>query len=323
MALEPAPFHAEVAHGPEGGAAFWLGTADGVRIRAGHWPCEDARGTVLLFPGRTEYVEKYGMTAAAFAGHGFGMVAVDWRGQGLADRLLPDPRIGHVRHFKDYQHDVRAVLDMARKLDLPRPWYLIGHSMGGAIGLRAVMDGIPEVHACAFTGPMWGIRMNPVLRPIAWGLYYASGWTGQDHRLSPSTRAESYVLAEPFESNGLTTDPDVYAMMQRQVSADPGLVLGGPSLRWLGEALGEAEALARRPSPDLPCITFVGSDEAIVEIDAMRTRMNAWPGGRLEIMPESRHEVLMERAEIREAVVAQIAELFTAAAERPPRAESA
>jgi uncharacterized membrane protein YbhN (UPF0104 family) len=37
-------------------------------------------------------------------------LTIDWRGQGLADRMLPDRRIGHVGKFSDYQTDLAAVL---------------------------------------------------------------------------------------------------------------------------------------------------------------------------------------------------------------------
>src|SRR5690606_29166109 len=43
---------------PEGGAARWSTTPDGARLRVFTWG-EGARGTVFLFNGRTEFVEKY------------------------------------------------------------------------------------------------------------------------------------------------------------------------------------------------------------------------------------------------------------------------
>ncbi|PKP84875.1 MAG: alpha/beta hydrolase, partial [Alphaproteobacteria bacterium HGW-Alphaproteobacteria-2] len=47
-----APLDAALAESPPGGHAAWLRTDDGVRLRAALWP-EGARGTVLIFPGRT------------------------------------------------------------------------------------------------------------------------------------------------------------------------------------------------------------------------------------------------------------------------------
>ena len=112
---DPAPFHADVARGPRAGHALWARTSDGVRIRLGIWP-EGRKGTVLLFPGRTEYIEKYGTVAAALQDLGYATLAVDWRGQGLADRALPDRMSGHVADFADYQRDVACMLEAARAL---------------------------------------------------------------------------------------------------------------------------------------------------------------------------------------------------------------
>ena len=109
--MQSAPFYSDVADGPEHGRAFWLRTTDGVRIRIGLWtPSGASKGTVLLFPGRTEYTEKYGRAAADFARRGYATLAVDWRGQGLADRLLDDAMSGYVQVFDDYQTDVEASL---------------------------------------------------------------------------------------------------------------------------------------------------------------------------------------------------------------------
>ncbi|CAN0588710.1 unnamed protein product, partial [Ectocarpus sp. 12 AP-2014] len=184
------------------GAAWWVDAADGVRLRFGFWPCDNARGTVLLFCGRTEYVEKYAVTATEFARRGYATVAIDWRGQGLADRLLPDIRVGHVESFSDYQLDADAVLAAAAHLDLPRPWHLLGHSMGGAIGLNALMNGL-DVTSATFTGPMWGISIAPVVRQIGWTLAVMAPKVGFGHKLPPSTSYENYVTSHDFANNVL------------------------------------------------------------------------------------------------------------------------
>ncbi|MEQ8898548.1 MAG: alpha/beta hydrolase [Roseovarius sp.] len=299
-----------MSDGPGGGRAWWADTADGTRIRLGLWRPEGARGTVFLFPGRTEYIEKYGRAARDLAEHGLATFTIDWRGQGLADRLVDDPMAGHVMHFPDYQHDVRAMLAAAEELDLPRPWHLLGHSMGGCIGLRAAMEGMP-VASCAFSGPMWGIRIADALRPVAWSLSWTSKRLGMSHLYAPGTAGGNYVLTEPFETNKLTRDPEMYAYMTRHLTDQPELGLGGPSLHWLHEALMETRALARKPAPDLPCLTIMGSDEDIVDIPRIRQRMAAWPGGRLEVIEGGRHEVMMDDPETRAAVFGMMGDFFT------------
>ncbi len=115
---EAAPFYRDVANGPDAIEAVWIKAADGVRLRLAIWP-EGDKGTILLFPGRTEYIEKYARTAADFARRGYAMIAVDWRGQGLADRSLDDRNTGHVMHFADYQMDVAAIQGAIRDRGKP------------------------------------------------------------------------------------------------------------------------------------------------------------------------------------------------------------
>ncbi|WP_372894135.1 alpha/beta hydrolase, partial [Rhodosalinus sp.] len=123
--MTPAPLLDEMTDAPPG-AAWWVRASDGVRLRVGGWRPGRAEGTVLLFPGRTEYIEKYGRPARDFLAAGLAVLAVDWRGQGMADRAPEAPFLGHVRAFADYQHDVTAMLEVAEAQGFPRPFHLLG-----------------------------------------------------------------------------------------------------------------------------------------------------------------------------------------------------
>jgi lysophospholipase len=310
MTLPAAPLFADLAEGPPGGMAVWLTAEDGVRLRLGVWPGGD-RGTVLLFPGRTEPVEKYGRAAADLARRGYGMAVIDWRGHGLSDRLLPLKMMGHVARFGDYQRDVRAMVAALDRMGAPGPRFLLAHSMGGAIGLRALMEGL-DVRAAAMTGPMWGIPTRPALRPVVWALMAGVMTVGQRPRFAPGSNAANYLATAPFEGNVLTTDREMYGWMQAMLRARPELGLGGPTLNWAREAFLECRALRARPSPAVPMLTFLGSDETVVDAGAIRQRMARWPGGRLEVIAGGQHEVMMETPTIRARVFDQIAAHFDA-----------
>ncbi len=314
--MEAAPLYQDVAFGPDGGRAFWLRAEDGTRLRLAHWPAHpglDYRGMVLLFPGRSEYVEKYGTTARELAAMGHDTLVIDWRGQGLADRKgCPDPMIGDVGDFAEFQQDVRAMRAAVDRLERPAgPLYLLAHSMGGCIGLRALHEGL-DVHAAAFTGPMWGIPHARRLRPFAWASSWIACHTGQACRVAPGATHETYVDVQPFEDNELTTDPDRYLLLQKQAELHPDLVLGGPSMRWLLAALRETRALRRLPAPRVPALTFLGGNERIVDPDDIRALMARWENGRLEVIAGAEHEVLMEIPETRVAVNAALAGHFSA-----------
>ncbi len=296
--MTDAPYHAEICNGPANGYALWRDAEDGVRLRIGLWPLEGARETVLIFTGRTEYIEKYAHIAADLHAAGYAVASLDWRGQGLSDRLIDDPYRGHVGAFGDYQRDVKTLIDTVESEGLPAPLAIVAHSMGGCIGLRSLIDGLP-VKGAVFSAPMWGIIMSPALRPIAWGISRLASMFGVGATLAPGTNERSFILNDPFKDNTLTRDQEMWEMMGNQIRAVPELELGGPSLDWVRLAVEECAALMRAPAPNVPALTFVGDNERIVEPSAILRKMKDWSNGTLTVLENGEHEGFMESPEKR------------------------
>jgi lysophospholipase len=305
--FDEAPFHAEVADAPAGAECVWLKPGS-ARIRVGWWAAGN-RGTVFLLPGRTECIEKYGRAARDLVERGYSVISIDWRGQGLADRALSDRHSGHVGDFSEYQDDLDAMVSAAGHAGLPQPWYMVAHSMGGCIGLRGLMRGLP-IRAVAFSAPMWGIAMAAWLRPVAAVVSAFAGPLGLTTHYAPSTGAETYLLQVPFESNVLTTDREMWDYMRRQVSEVPGLALGGPSIGWLKAALHECAALSVLPAPKQPAVCGLGSAEKVVDLPPVHLRMAGWANGQLELYPGAEHEIMMEGPATRQRFFDRAAALF-------------
>lgn len=289
-----APFHQLPGDPRPPARAFFVTAQDGVRLRLALWAGRAASSTVLLFPGRTEYVEKYAPVAARLTAEGHAVLAVDWRGQGMSDRLLSDPRTGHVADFAAYQADMGAMTDAAAALDLPRPWHLLAHSMGGCIGLAALNLGLP-VRSAVFSAPMWGIHHPPLPRPVVVGLAGAARRAGQGPRPAiGSGGGGTFVLDAPFRGNALTGDAAQWARLVAEAGAWPHLTLGGASYQWIGAAMAECRRLAALPSPRLPALIGLGALERVVSPAAIRSRAARWPEARLVELPGARHELMFE-----------------------------
>lgn len=309
MPLQPAPFHSELAEGPDGGQAWWVPSEDGVRLRIGGWRRDDAKGTILVFNGRTEYIEKYGRNASDFLANGYNVLSIDWRGQGLADRLTGDPMAGHVRDYSDYQKDVRTLMAHAGDLGFEGPYFLLGHSMGGAIGYRALANGLP-VQAAVFSGPMWGLVLPMMFRPFARWIANAATAFGRGKHYVLTGSAESYPATQGFEGNELTNDRDMYAYLQRQAQGVDGFALGSPTMNWLARSFDEIEFIQTSYAPKVPCRTFIGSDETIVDNYKIRERIARWPGAQVVEYPGGRHEMLMDTPELRGRMTDEILQFF-------------
>ena len=292
-----APLHRLPDEPDSGGRAFWVTTRDGFRLRLGLWhPAGAARGTVLLFQGRTEYLEKYSPIAARLVAQGLAVIAPDWRGQGLSDRLLDDPRPGHVGNFAEYQSDVAAVVVAAEALKLPQPWYLLSHSMGGCIALAALIDGLPAARA-AFSAPMWGLHHPLVAGAVISGLTTAARRLHRSERAAIGTGGGgTYLLDTRFRGNALTSDAQQWARLVAQAGSWPELTLGGATYGWVAAARSEMARLASLPSPAIPTLIGVGGAEIVISRTAIRHRAANWPQARLLDIPGARHEVMFDHS---------------------------
>src|SRR5664279_183677 len=77
---------------PPGVIVSVIRTKDNVGLRVARWRCGEAcAGTVAIFPGRAEFIEKYFEVAAELRERSFDVVILDWRGQGGSDRLAAHP----------------------------------------------------------------------------------------------------------------------------------------------------------------------------------------------------------------------------------------
>jgi len=311
--VTPAPFGTLPGDPSPAAKAFWLRTEDGLRLRAGHWQAENPRGSVLLFPGRTEYLEKYDSLARELNAAGYDVLAADWRGQGLSDRLIADPRPGHVGRFTDYQRDVVELVVAADELSLPRPWHLLAHSMGGAIGFAALHDGLP-VQSAVFSAPMLGLNRSAPVLLFARAFTATAERFGWGERPTPGSGGyDTFVLRCSFQANLLTTDGLRWARTVAEAASWPERAIGGVSNHWLSEALAEIRRMSTLPAPTLPVLVGLGSDERIVSSSAIRRRVADWPSARLMLLPGARHEPLMERDSIRTPFLQAMLAHFAAA----------
>lgn len=290
---------------PPGGRAWdvvaRLTAADGVDLRAALWNRDGPRGLALLLTGRTEYLEKAAIPAAALAERGYAVASVDWRGQGLSRRLLPQPLKGHVDDFTSFHRDLAALMAWGPVAALGAPRLVLAHSMGGAIAVGAALRGalpLAPGGRLVLSAPMLGLRMGGALRLAARLTIAGARVLGRLDGWPPLGRHDQPYAFAAFEGNVLTQDRAVWDWMGAALRACPALGLGSPTIGWVDAATRELAWQAGAGRLPCPTLIVLGGDEAVVDADAVRARA-APLGARLVGIPGARHEVLIERADLR------------------------
>jgi lysophospholipase len=283
-----------------------LKTRDGVSLRFARWaPPPGRKGTICLFQGRAEYIEKYFETVRDLRARGFAVATLDWRGQGLSERALRNPCKGYVRSFNQYQIDLETFIHEVVLPDCPPPVFALAHSMGATILLRAAYAGHRWFDRIVLLAPMIalpGMRRSAFTRTVVRGMRLI----GLGGLYVPGGDA-TVVQQRPFIGNLLTSDPVRYARNVAVLEAEPQLAIGWPTVAWTDAAfrvmgeIGEPGYPGRIRQPIL--IIAAGQDSIVSTpaIDDFSVRLRA--GSHL-IVPGSRHELLMEADRFRSQVFA-------------------
>jgi len=281
---------------PEGAVTGTLKTRDGVSVRFARWPPPPGRkGTVCLFQGRAEFIEKYFETVRDLRARGFAVATLDWRGQGLSERALSDPRKGHVGDFSEYEHDLDVFMSEVVLPDCPPPHFALGHSMGASVLLRIARQGSRWFDRMVLSTPMIelaGLRGSGMLKITAKAMRYG-GFGGS---YVPGGD-EAIQAVGPYIGNPLTSDPVRYARTKAVLETEPGLGLGSPTIAWADAAY---RAMADFGDPTYPSkvrqplmLVAAGRDDivstAAIEDFAIRLR-----AGSHLIIAGAKHELMME-----------------------------
>ena len=279
--------------------------SDKLRLRFARWePTRGpSRGTVCLFQGRGEFIEKYFEVIADLRRRGFAVATMDWRGQGGSQRLLSNPRKGHVRSFADYDRDLAAFMKEIVLPDCKPPYIAMAHSMGGHILLRnAILPG-SWFSRMVLSAPMIEIAQERLGNAAPFSRVYAEvlGASGFGALYAAGGSNEPIEMGA-FEDNPLTTDRERYLRNRTVLEAVPALGLGSPTIGWLRAAF---RSIARLTAPDyplkiqVPLLLFAAGMDTIVSTTAIEEFGLRLKVGTHVLLPQARHEILQETAEVR------------------------
>jgi len=205
-----------------------------------------------------------------------------------------------VGDFSEYDTDLHTFMSEVVLPDCPPPLFAIGHSMGGAVLIRAAFRGLRWFDRIVLSAPMiklahlpmfgYAQRVAMMLRLSGLGSAYIPG-------------GDASVLAmQPFAGNPTTSDPVRYARIAAVLEAEPALGIGAPTIGWAHAAF-KAMASFAQPSyaanirqPIL--IVGAGRDQLVSTPAVEEFGVHLRAGSHL-VIAGSMHEILMEQQNYR------------------------
>ncbi len=249
------------------------------------WTVERPRGIVVVAHGLGEHGGSYGHVAEALGRIArVDVMAVDLRGHGRS----PGVR-GAVGRYEDLCDDLRAAVAWAAARHPGLPRFAIGHSNGGQVVLRSVIDGGLDVSGIVLS--------NPALRVVAPIPRWKRGVGHLLRRFAPAV-----TLDTGLDLSALTRDP---AMIEER-RVDPLRHARVNASLFFGMVEGGASIAVRAGEVTLPVLVILGESDPIID-PAFTVATFAGFGSAdktLLTFPEMLHEPFNEvnRADVLEAV---------------------
>lgn len=288
---------------PNGAISGSIKTRDRVNLRFARWrpTARRVQGTVCLFQGRSEQIEKYFEVIGDLRRRGFAVATLDWRGQGGSDRRLRNREKGHVDSFTEYDRDFDAFMQEVVLPDCPPPHFALAHSTGGLICLRAARSGRARFMRMVLAAPLAGFGEIGRSQPKTCRFAAVATALGFGELYMPKTKGTA-ITDIPFEGNALTGDPLRFARNVEIARKSPELAIGSPTIGWIYAAccaMREAAEPEFGPSVNIPVLVVAAALDRVVSFRAIEALVGELRAGAHIVITGARHELMMERDSIR------------------------
>jgi len=292
------------AHPP--GARFGTWRApDGWALRRMDWPQDGGgkpRGSLIFASGRADFIEKYLEALAHWHGRGWNVTAFDWRGQGGSQGTGFE-----FDGFNALVDDLAALIAEWRE-GVCGPHVAIGHSMGGHLLLRALVEAKPRLDAAVLVAPMILVNSAPIPNWLAPGLAYTMCRLG--FRKTPMWNTPPATRRPGSQRQRfLTGSTERYEDEAWWWARAPSWNLGAPTWGWMSAAFRSAAAAftsERLGGVALPVLLLGAEHDRLVSPAEIRRVAAQLPNAELEMFPDSGHEILRETDPVRLRALARI-----------------
>lgn len=287
--------------------------AEGANIHYRTLIRQKANNCLVILPGRTEPIEKYAEVVYDLKetpmGQNLNFYLMDHRGQGSSDRMSLILDMGHVDKFDNYVSDLATFISKMRLTENCDQKFLLAHSLGAGIAARYILDNPHAFDKVVFTSPMLQILTKPYPYPVAQAMVKSSVMRGKGAQFAPGQKGFNPALK--FEDNTFTTSPERFRMTMDTFTRFPHTKVGGVSNLWLLEVMKATRDIRSRYNEfSVPMLVIHAGIEKYSDSDEMEKICKKAKNCKRVLLPESSHEVLMDKDVSRSLAMQELISFF-------------
>jgi alpha-beta hydrolase superfamily lysophospholipase len=248
---------------------------DGLILKGRSWRTQTPRAVVVIAHGYGEHGGAYRRFAEAAAERSdFDVIAADFRGHGRSPG-----RRGFVRTYEDLTDDLLSVIEWASNAVKGARCFVLGHSNGGQVALRAALRSPGKISGLILSNPVLRVSVEVPAAKLKLARLLA--------RYAPWVTLKGDLSAE-----SLTRDPEI----QAEHRADPLRHSRMSAPLFFGMVEGGAMLMERASELMLPVLMLLGAQDTVTDPAAARGFFDRIGSDdkTLSIYPKMMHEPLNE-----------------------------
>lgn len=253
--------------------AFFQGYQD-TRLFYQFWTHKNPKANLIITHGHGEHSECYSRVVNALSDLPLRIFAWDLRGHGRSDGLR-----GYAKDFEDYNRDFEAMMmHFQREYQiLQKPLFMLAHSMGGLIQLKALSENIHwPVTAQVLSSPMMGISVQvPLYKDFA--------------AVALRVVLPKVTLGNELVYDNLSRDPEIWKEFDRDVLRHAQMSSGV----YLGSLAAMELVRAKAQRIQMPTLMQVAKQDPVVSTEknlALFKKLGAKEKV-LKVYEDRRHEI--------------------------------
>lgn len=261
---------------------------------------------ILILTGRTEPTSKYKEVVYDLKDQGYDFLLLDTRGQGHSGRELEDKQKGWVKSYKNYLTDLDQLFKLEKLQEKYSEIVFLGHSMGGAIGLRYAELNPGLFSKIIVNSPMIELKLNDKNERLVAAIMRMNVLMGKGKDYIPGggpSRTE-----EHFEDNKVTSSLSRFEMARELERENKSLIMGASTNQWVleGIKLGRKTFRSKKKLGATPVLLFQAGIEHFSRYKRQDKLCEKLKNCSRILVKNAKHEILMERDSIREPVMKKI-----------------
>lgn len=274
---------------------------------------------VVILQGLSEFGEKYAEFMREQLDKNRACAFIDWAYQGGSHRSRVN---NHRRHCDTFEDDADDLEDLIRKhipelvgddslKDVPK--VMVGHSMGAAIGTLS-LPRLQNYFTCAaMCAPMYRINFPEISYPLIRGISSIAARYAPESYVPKGGDYTDADRPEAVEQDDLSKDPVRHLVHRQWFSANHELKVGAITWQWLNEALKTTSKITSKDflnKIEIPMFIGTAGNDHLVKSSTAKKVSDILKNCHYEHYPNSYHEIIMERDDIRDGFMNQINELI-------------